>query len=137
MKKFTIVETVESTYEDPIYQVTQIISDNEFRINYGDTDNLHNLPTFASLNHSTDDYHVEIEIHEYSNEMFCEIWVKDKLVELTDMQLDYIINMKKTKVYQKKFQLIGEFDTLKEAKELIKEIKTTENINTNKDFKIK
>ena len=52
------------------------------------------------------------------------------------MNID-IINMKKTKVYQKKFQLIGEFDTLKEAKELIKEIKTTENIKTNKDFKIK
>ena len=52
------------------------------------------------------------------------------------MNID-IINMKKTKVYQKKFQLIGEFDTLKEAKELIKEIKTSENINTNKDFKIK
>lgn len=73
-------------------KLKQIISDNEFRINYGDTDNLHNLPTFASLNHSTKEYHVEIEIHEHSNEMFCEIWVKDKLVELTDMQLDYIYN---------------------------------------------
>jgi hypothetical protein len=73
-------------------KLKQIISDNEFRINYGDTDNLHNLPTFASLNHSTDEYHVEIEIHEHSNEIFCEIWVKDKLVELTDMQLDYIYN---------------------------------------------
>ena len=70
-------------------KLKQIISDNEFRINYGDTDNLHNLP---SLNHSTDDYHVEIEIHEHSNEMFCEIWVKDKLADLTEIQLDYIFN---------------------------------------------
>tara|TARA_R110000787_G_scaffold233878_1_gene340715 strand:+ start:549 stop:686 length:138 start_codon:yes stop_codon:yes gene_type:complete len=45
--------------------------------------------------------------------------------------------MKKTKVYQKIFKLIGEFDTLKEAKELIKEIKTNQNIRNNKDFKIK
>ena len=43
----------------------------------------------------------------------------------------------KTKVYQKKYQLVGEFDTLKEAKELIKDIKTNENIRTNKDFRIK
>ena len=35
------------------------------------------------------------------------------------------------------FQLVGEFDTLKEAKELIKYIKTKEKIKTNKDFKIK
>ena len=45
--------------------------------------------------------------------------------------------MKKAKVYQKMFQLVGEFDTLKEAKELIKYIKTEEKIKTNKDFKIK
>ena len=45
--------------------------------------------------------------------------------------------MKKTKVYQKVFQLVGEFDSLKEAKQLIKEIKTNEDIRTNKDFKIK
>tara|TARA_R110000787_G_scaffold162821_1_gene276172 strand:+ start:344 stop:481 length:138 start_codon:yes stop_codon:yes gene_type:complete len=45
--------------------------------------------------------------------------------------------MKKTKVYQKVFQLVGEFNSLKEAKELIKEIKTNEDIRTNKDFKIK
>lgn len=45
--------------------------------------------------------------------------------------------MKKTKVYQKVFQLVGEFDSLKEAKQLIKEIKTSEDIRTNKDFKIK
>ena len=24
--------------------------------------------------------------------MFCEIWVKDKLVNLTDVQLDYVFN---------------------------------------------
>ena len=43
---------------------------------------------------------------------------------------------KKTKVYQKVFQLVGEFDTLKDAKELIKEIKTNVNIRTNKEFRI-
>ena len=43
---------------------------------------------------------------------------------------------KKTKVYQKIFQLVGEFDTLKDAKKLIKEIKTKGNIRTNKDFRI-
>ena len=42
----------------------------------------------------------------------------------------------KTKVYQKIYQLVGEFDTLKEAKELIKVIKTVEQIKTNKDFRI-
>tara|TARA_R110002126_G_scaffold132005_2_gene275984 strand:+ start:144 stop:284 length:141 start_codon:yes stop_codon:yes gene_type:complete len=42
----------------------------------------------------------------------------------------------KTKVYQKKYQLVGEFDTLKEARELIKTIKTVEQIKTNKDFRI-
>jgi hypothetical protein len=45
--------------------------------------------------------------------------------------------MKKAKVYQKMFQLVGEFDTIKEAKELVKHIKTEEKIKTNKDFKIK
>ena len=55
----------------------------------------------------------------------------------TNMVLTIFINMKKTKVYQKMFQLVGEFDTLKEAKELIKYIKTEEKIKTNKDFKIK
>tara|TARA_R110002167_G_scaffold77312_1_gene214800 strand:- start:2480 stop:2620 length:141 start_codon:yes stop_codon:yes gene_type:complete len=43
---------------------------------------------------------------------------------------------KKTKVYQKKYELVAEFDTLKEAKELIKEIKAKDNIRTNKDFRI-
>ena len=43
---------------------------------------------------------------------------------------------KKTKVYQKKYELVAEFDTLKEAKELIKEIKANYNIKTNKDFRI-
>ena len=42
----------------------------------------------------------------------------------------------KAKVYQKRYQLVGEFDTLKEAKELIKTIKTNGNIRTNKDFRI-
>ena len=42
----------------------------------------------------------------------------------------------KTKVYQKIYQLVGEFDTLKEAKTLIKDIKTNGNIRTNKDFRI-
>tara|TARA_R110002153_G_scaffold159480_1_gene311677 strand:- start:876 stop:1016 length:141 start_codon:yes stop_codon:yes gene_type:complete len=42
----------------------------------------------------------------------------------------------KAKVYQKRYQLVGEFDTLKEAKERIKQIKTTEQIKTNKDFRI-
>tara|TARA_R110002096_G_scaffold430162_1_gene643712 strand:+ start:480 stop:782 length:303 start_codon:yes stop_codon:yes gene_type:complete len=73
-------------------KLKQIISDNEFRIYYGDTDNLHNLPTFAILNHSTDTYHIEIEIESNSNVMYCEIWIKDKRVNLTDMQLDYIFN---------------------------------------------
>ena len=43
----------------------------------------------------------------------------------------------KTKVYQKIYQLVGEFDTLKEAKELVKKIKETEQIKTNEDFRIK
>jgi hypothetical protein len=44
--------------------------------------------------------------------------------------------MNKTKVYKKEYKLIAEFDTLKEAKELVKEIKLKENITTHKDFKI-
>ena len=50
--------------------------------------------------------------------------------------ITYIIMSNKTKVYQKKYQLVGEFDTLKEARELIKTIKTVEQIKTNKDFRI-
>lgn len=73
-------------------KLKEIISDNEFRINYGDTDNLHNLPTFANLYHQSDEYHIEIELHAYSNKMLCEIWIKDKLINLTDLQLDYVFN---------------------------------------------
>ena len=73
-------------------KLKQIISDNEFRVDCGDTDNLHNLPTFASLYHQEDEYHIEVELHENSNDMFCEIWIKDKLVNLTDVQLDYVFN---------------------------------------------
>ena len=65
-------------------KLKEIISDNEFRINYGDTDNLHSLPTFANLYHQSDEYHIEIELQAYSNEMFCEICIKDKLVNLTE-----------------------------------------------------
>ena len=73
-------------------KLKQIISDNEFRVDCGDTDNLHNLPTFASLYHQADEYHIEVELHENSNDIFCEIWIKEKKVDLTDDQLDYIFN---------------------------------------------
>ena len=44
---------------------------------------------------------------------------------------------KKTKVYQKKYELIAECNTQQDAKRLIKEIKLKEDINTNKDFRLK
>ena len=143
----------------------KIISDNDYKIDYGDTDNLQGLPNYVKLHEECNEYSLQIELHENSNEIFCEVWLKEVEVEVTDEQLDYIFytfttllnnkiehckrlfyehrindiyqHMKKTKVYQKMFQLVGEFDTLKEAKELIKYIKTEEKIKTNKDFKIK
>ena len=60
-------------------------------------------------------------------------WYIEKMLVSLELEID----IKVTEVYQKMFQLVGEFDTLKEAKELIKYIKTEEKIKTNKDFKIK
>ncbi len=99
-------------------KLKQIISDNEFRVDCGDIDNLHNLPTFASLYHQEDEYHIEIELHENSNDMFCEIWIKDKLINLTDVQLDYVfdtftdllneqIDSAKMSFYEDRFNNIG------------------------------
>ena len=73
-------------------KLKEIISDNEFRIDYGDIDNLHNLPDSVKLYHDCKSYYINIELSENSNDIFCEIWIKEKKVDLTDDQLDYIFN---------------------------------------------
>tara|TARA_R110000824_G_scaffold375165_1_gene565886 strand:+ start:277 stop:588 length:312 start_codon:yes stop_codon:yes gene_type:complete len=70
----------------------KIISDNDYKVDYGDTDNLHNLPNYIKLYHDCKAYYINIELFENSDEIFCEIWIKEDKVELTDNQLDYIYN---------------------------------------------
>ena len=70
----------------------KIISDNDYKIDYGDTDNLQGLPNYVKLHEECKEYSIQIELHENSNEIFCEVWLKEDKVEVTDEQLDYIFN---------------------------------------------
>ena len=70
----------------------KLITDNEDRISFGDTDNLHSLPCYASIYHQAYQYHLEIKLEADSNELLCQIFDGDKEVELTDEQLDYIFD---------------------------------------------
>ena len=71
----------------------KIISDNHYRIDYGDTDNLQGFPNYVELYKECNEYSIQIELHENSNEIFFEAWIKEDKVELTDEQLDYIFNI--------------------------------------------
>ena len=70
----------------------KLITNNEDRISFGDTDNLHSLPCYASIYHQAYQYHLEIKLEADSNELLCQIFDGDKEVELTDEQLDYIFD---------------------------------------------
>tara|TARA_R110000823_G_scaffold121715_1_gene246796 strand:+ start:65 stop:376 length:312 start_codon:yes stop_codon:yes gene_type:complete len=68
----------------------KLITDNEDKINFGDTDNLHSLPCSAKIYYQAYQYHLEIKVEADSNELLCQIFEGDKEVELTDEQLDYV-----------------------------------------------
>ena len=68
----------------------KLITDNECRIDFGDTDNLHSLPCSASIYHQAYQYHLEIKVEADSNELLCQIFKGDEQVELTEEQLDYV-----------------------------------------------
>ena len=70
----------------------KLITDNECRINFGDTDNLHNLPCSAEIYHQAYQYHLEIKVEADSNELLCQIFEGEEQVELTEEQLDYVFN---------------------------------------------
>ena len=71
-------------------KLKQLITDNECRINFGDTDNLHNLPCSAEIYHQAYQYHLEIKVEADSNEFICQIFKGEEQVELTEEQLDYV-----------------------------------------------
>ena len=68
----------------------KLITENEDKINFGDTDNLHNLPCSAEIYYQAYQYHLEIKVEADSNELLCQIFEGDEEVELTDKQLDYV-----------------------------------------------
>ena len=68
----------------------KLITDNECRIDFGDTDNLHSLPCSASIYYQAYQYHLEIKVESDSNELLCQIFEGDEQVELTEEQLDYV-----------------------------------------------
>lgn len=70
----------------------KIISENDYKIDYGDTDNLQCLPNYIKLHEECKEYSIQIELHENSNEMFFEAWLKEDKVEVTNEQLDHIFN---------------------------------------------
>ena len=71
-------------------KLKQLITDNECRINFGDTDNLHNLPCSAEIYHQAYQYHLEIKVEADSNEFICQIFKGEEQVNLTEEQLDYV-----------------------------------------------
>lgn len=68
----------------------KLITDNEDKIDFGDTDNLHSLPYYAEIYHQAYQYHLEIKVKDYSNELLCQIFEGEEQVELTEEQLDYV-----------------------------------------------
>ena len=95
----------------------KIISDNDYKIDYGDTDNLHNLPNYIKLYHDCKAYYINIELFENSDEIFCEIWIKEDKVELTDNQLDYIYNTFSDLHKDERFALYHPKDIEKQVKQ--------------------
>jgi hypothetical protein len=68
----------------------KLITDNEDKISFGDTDNLHSLPCYAEIYHQAYQYHLEIKVEADSNELLCQIFEGEEQVELTEEQLDYV-----------------------------------------------
>ena len=68
----------------------KLITDNESKINFGDTDNLHSLPCTAEIYHQAYQYHLEIKVEADSNEFICQIFKGEEQVVLTEEQLDYV-----------------------------------------------
>tara|TARA_R110002110_G_scaffold411738_1_gene636519 strand:- start:24 stop:341 length:318 start_codon:yes stop_codon:yes gene_type:complete len=73
-------------------KLEQLITDNESKINFGDTDNLHSLPCTAEIYHQAYQYHLEIKVEADSNEFICQIFKGENQVDLTEEQLDYVFN---------------------------------------------
>ena len=70
----------------------KLITDNEDKISFGDTDNLHSLPCTAEIYHQAYQYHLEIKVEADSNEFICQIFKGENQVDLTEEQLDYVFN---------------------------------------------
>ena len=68
----------------------KLITDNEDKINFGDTENLHSLPCSAEIYYQAYQYHLEIKVEADSNDLLCQIFEGEEEVELTDKQLDYV-----------------------------------------------
>ena len=65
----------------------KLITDNEDKINFGDTDNLHSLPCSAKIYYQAYQYHLEIKVEADSNELLCQILEGNKINILSSITI--------------------------------------------------